>query len=113
MSADETTLVTARHPLRTHCIACGCHDTAACWDEDAGQPCHWLAVDRQAHLGVCSACPEDLARWQLGDRTVQVPLDIEPAAEWHGQVHALPTQIADLPRTLGQAAANGGPPPRG
>lgn len=78
MTADETYLATARHSLRTHCIGCGCHDAAACWDEYAGQPCHWLAVDRRARLGVCSACPEDLPRWKSGDRTVQVPLDIEP-----------------------------------
>ena len=113
MSADETNLVTAGHPLRTHCIACGCHDTAACWDEHARQPSHWLAVERQGPLGVCSACPEDLARWPLGDRTVQVPLEIELAAELYGQVHAMPTQMADLERTLRPAAANGDPPPRG
>jgi hypothetical protein len=77
MSADETNLASARHSLRTHCIGCGCHDMAACWDEPAGQPCHWLAVDRRAQLGVCSACPEDLARWRSGDREVLVPLEIE------------------------------------
>ena len=32
--------------LRTHCIECGCHDMAACFDEVAGEPCSWLAVDR-------------------------------------------------------------------
>lgn len=59
----------------THCIACGCRDNAACWDEEAGQPCHWLAVDRAAGLGVCSACADDLARWNDGDRKVAVPIE--------------------------------------
>lgn len=60
-----------------HCIECGCHDFAACQVDDTGGPCSWLAVDRAAGLGVCSACPDGLARWQAGDRTVAVPVDPE------------------------------------
>ena len=67
------------HPPQTaklvHCIGCGCHDQAARWDEEAGQPCSWLAVDRSAGLGVCSACPDDQQRWIDGDREIAVPID--------------------------------------
>lgn len=63
-----------RHFGRTHCIGCGCHDLAACWDDVADQPCHWTEVDRGAQLGVCSACaPEHLARWHAGDRSPAMP----------------------------------------
>lgn len=58
------------------CIECGCDDLHACFDEAAGGPCGWLAVDREAGLGVCSACPEALERWQAGDRTINVPVDV-------------------------------------
>ena len=57
-----------------HCIGCGCHDYAACHDEATDGPCSWLAVDYQAKLGVCSACPDDLPRWNVGDREVAVPV---------------------------------------
>lgn len=55
------------------CIGCGCNDLQACWDEEAGQPCSWLRVDRKARLGVCSACPEVVSDWDAGDRTLRVP----------------------------------------
>lgn len=57
-----------------HCIEFGCHDMAACYDEKADGPCSWLAVDRQAILGVCSACPDAMERWNAGDKTVVVPV---------------------------------------
>ena len=63
------------HPSVATCIGCGCDDLHACWDEDAEQPCAWLDVDRTANLGVCSACPEHLARWQSGDREIAVPVE--------------------------------------
>lgn len=56
------------------CIGCGCDDLHACWDEAAGTPCGWLVVDREAGLGVCSCCSEDLGRWDQGDRTINVPV---------------------------------------
>ncbi len=55
------------------CIGCGCHDYAACEDRHTGEPCHWLAVDYEQGKGVCSSCPDDLARWEAGDHTVAVP----------------------------------------
>ena len=58
-----------------HCIACGCHDMAACHDEATGGPCSWLAVDRDEGKGVCSACPEALTRWNKGDRAFAVPVE--------------------------------------
>lgn len=58
-----------------HCIECGCHDMAACHDEEADGPCSWLALDRDAGAGVCSACPDALGRWGAGDRSFAVPVD--------------------------------------
>ena len=52
------------------CIGCGCHDLKACCNEISGQPCHWLTVDRQGGLGVCSECPAHLSRWRAGDRSI-------------------------------------------
>ncbi len=55
------------------CIGCGCDDFHACWDDEAGEPCHWLRVDYDASLGVCSACPEVVSDWDAGDREIRVP----------------------------------------
>lgn len=49
------------------CIGCGCDDDHACIDA-FDEACHWLRVDRRAGLGVCSSCPEELKRWDAGDR---------------------------------------------
>ncbi|MEE8057507.1 MAG: hypothetical protein V3T17_06695 [Pseudomonadales bacterium] len=57
------------------CVGCGCDDYHACWDENDEQPCSWLAVDRESRLGVCSACPDDLSRWEKGDREIAVPVE--------------------------------------
>ena len=58
-----------------HCIECGCHDYAACHDEETDGPCSWLMVDYEARVGVCSACPAGVQRWQGGDRELAVPVD--------------------------------------
>lgn len=55
------------------CIGCGCDDNHACWDEQTDNPCHWLRLDREAGLGVCSVCAESVDRWDLGGREVAVP----------------------------------------
>ncbi|MDZ5456968.1 hypothetical protein [Azohydromonas lata] len=57
------------------CIGCGCTDHAACEDPETCQPCHWLDVDYDEGRGVCSACPDELERWEHGDRTVAVPVE--------------------------------------
>jgi hypothetical protein len=74
--SDESTQPTRRSGASrlAYCIACGCHDLAACYDDNAGGPCHWLAVDREAKLGVCSACPDAIERWNAGDRSIAVPV---------------------------------------
>ena len=36
------------------CIGCGCDDLAACIGPTG--PCHWLRVDRDLGLGICSHC---------------------------------------------------------
>ena len=58
-----------------HCIGCGCHDFAACWDEKTGRPCHWKRLDNEAGLGVCSSCPDAIERWDKGDREPAVPVN--------------------------------------
>jgi len=68
-----------------HCLGCSCHDYRACHDEATGGPCSWLAVDYKAKLGVCSACPGHLARWDAGDRTAAgagspPPIDRSPVS---------------------------------
>lgn len=56
------------------CIGCGCDDLHACWDEEAGHPCSWIRLDRNAGLGVCSGCPDHATRWDEGDRAIAVPI---------------------------------------
>lgn len=50
------------------CIGCGCDDLHACEDTFSGDPCRWLRVDYKAGAGVCSECPDDVARFDAGDR---------------------------------------------
>jgi len=63
--------------ILAHCIGCGCHEMAACWDEASGQACHWLAIDRRAGKGVCSACQGELERWLAGERSFAGPKGCE------------------------------------
>lgn len=42
------------------CVGCGCTDENACIDE-LGYACHWLKVNRDTGLGVCTCCPEFLS----------------------------------------------------
>lgn len=49
------------------CIGCGCDDLRACCNEAGGDPCSWLRVDALVGKGVCSSCPDHLARWDAGD----------------------------------------------
>lgn len=53
------------------CIGCGCHDLRACCNEDSGQPCAWVRLDRTAAAGVCSECSHLVARWDTGERRRQ------------------------------------------
>lgn len=67
MSAEAKGCGTSQNQVAT-CIGCGCTDNRACINEDTGEACHWLAVDYAAGVGVCSKCPDDLDRWEKGDR---------------------------------------------
>ncbi len=58
-----------QQPRLATCIGCGCHDYAACMNEQTGEPCWWIRLDRTAGLGVCSECGSHSARWDSGDRT--------------------------------------------
>ncbi|EAM3008143.1 ParA family protein [Salmonella enterica] len=41
------------------CVGCGCTDNNACVNEFR-EPCHWLKVNHETGLGVCSSCPSFL-----------------------------------------------------
>ncbi|GKW29484.1 hypothetical protein AB6D34_18250 [Pectobacterium brasiliense] len=41
----------------TTCVGCGCDDNHACVNE-YHEVCHWLRVNRNTGLGVCSQCAE-------------------------------------------------------
>lgn len=78
-----------------YCIACRCHDIAACHDDATGGPCSWLAVDYEAKRGVCSSCPEDLARWKAGVLAIG-PLQSHREAAARDEVRiALKDMLAD------------------
>jgi hypothetical protein len=57
-----------------YCIGCGCHDHHACVDPKTHEPCSWLSVDYEEGLGVCSACPGEIARWESGDHAMAAKL---------------------------------------
>ena len=52
-----------------HCIECGCDDYDVCIDPETNETCHWIALDREAGVGVCSICSRALNRWESGDRS--------------------------------------------
>ena len=52
------------------CIGCGCDDFNTCLDDDG--ECRWLRSDYEEFVGVCSACPEHLQRWDEGGRTIAI-----------------------------------------
>ena len=41
-------------PMPGSCRVCGCTDHHACYDRDAGEPCHWVEDD------LCSVCARGL-----------------------------------------------------
>ena len=67
----------------SHCIGCACHDRAACYDQKSDGPCSWLAVDRREGLGVCSACPDALTRWNADDHSMGVPIEGDQTPRGH------------------------------
>jgi len=56
------------------CIGCGCDDHNACFDEITEDACHWIRIDRDSELGVCSTCYDHQERWDKGDRAIAVPV---------------------------------------
>jgi hypothetical protein len=56
------------------CIGCGCDDNHACAGA-VGEPCHWVRIDRDAGIGLCSECIEHSQRWDRGDRQFAVPVE--------------------------------------
>ena len=57
------------------CIGCACDDDHACVTqrEDGEWGCrHWVRLDRDVGLGVCSICPgSDVSRWDAGERQIR------------------------------------------
>jgi hypothetical protein len=45
------------------CIGCGCTDMSACLPL-VGDPCHWLRVDRELKIGVCSECEHKIGEFE-------------------------------------------------
>lgn len=58
------------------CIGCGCDDYHACFDEEVGRPCNWIAVSYDEGLGVCSCCKDHFERFHAGDREIAVPVEM-------------------------------------
>ena len=63
---DETCQPVVKTEKLAVCIGCGCDDLHACMRSI--EPCHWLRVDRDAGLGVCSVCPGLVVNWDAGER---------------------------------------------
>ena len=42
--------------MENQCFGCGCTETKACTDDI--EPCHWLVLDKELNLGVCSSCQD-------------------------------------------------------
>lgn len=65
---------------QARCVGCGCTDGCACWDDRLDEPCHWLRVDYEQGVGLCSCCFALVGAWDDGDyapRRVQIgPTDI-------------------------------------
>ena len=63
-----------------HCIACGCHERAACPFE--ADTCWWLRFDSRFQVGLCSSCEDLVAHWDRGGRA---PVLEEIAERFHRQ----------------------------
>ena len=48
--------------METECFGCGCTDTKACIHDK--KTCHWLMIDKELGLGVCSSCPDQVAAFE-------------------------------------------------
>ncbi|HEX5461852.1 MAG TPA: hypothetical protein VFX20_17950 [Steroidobacteraceae bacterium] len=55
----------------TVCIGCGCDDLHACDVDEDGNACHWLRIDEDELVGVCSECPEHVTRFDAGERSIE------------------------------------------
>ena len=44
--------------MENECFGCGCTETNACTSK--GENCHWLVLDNELGLGVCSSCPDQV-----------------------------------------------------
>lgn len=60
------------------CIRCGCRDHRACVGPQG--PCHWLKVDYELGIGVCSECEAALDLWQQAVARRKVDLERYEAA---------------------------------
>jgi hypothetical protein len=60
-------------PPIASCIGCGCTDSHACLGG-----CHWLVVNRNQGVGVCSRCPSWKSRWDAGVRTPAIRSSLQP-----------------------------------
>lgn len=52
-------------PKEAFCVGCGCSDSKACLKN--GEPCSWIAIDRDKQQGVCSNCLDFVSPFVMGD----------------------------------------------
>lgn len=67
-----------------YCIACGCHELAACPFDGThvAERCWWLRFDARLQAGLCSSCEDLVAHWDRGGRA---PIRDEIAERFHRQ----------------------------
>jgi len=53
-----------------YCIACGCHERAACPFDGThvADTCWWLRFDGRFQAGLCSSCEDLVEHWDRGGR---------------------------------------------
>ena len=70
------------------CIACGCHENAACPFDAThiASACWWLRFDSRFQVGLCSNCEDLVAHWDRGGRA---PVLEEIAERFHRQAQFL------------------------
>lgn len=74
------------------CMGCGCDDDSACVTV-AGEACSWLRIDPDAGVGVCSHCPDEVARFETGDRRMYTEESASEVDEIFGHVDDEPGLI--------------------
>lgn len=54
--------------MENECIGCGCTENNACMSSN--ENCHWLRIDKELSLGVCSSCPDQVKAFEQHQKEV-------------------------------------------